>query len=103
MTVKFKMNVPHASHMGGVWERMIRTTRSTLSALLMENAQQLDELLRLLMTEVEAIVNSRPLTFIDTTVPDSLELLSPSQILTRKSNIVLPPPGKFVSQHIYCR
>lgn len=101
--VRFKMNVPHASHMGGFWERMIRTVRYTLSALLVKNAQQQnDELLRTLMTEVEAIVNSRPLTYIDTT-PDSLEPLSPSQILTLKSNVVLPPPGNFAPQDIYCR
>ena len=98
------MNVRHANHMGGVWERMIRTVRNTLSALLVKNAQQLnDELLRILMTEVEAIVNSRPLTYVNTTTPDSLEPLSPSQILTLNSNVVLQPPGNFVPQDIYCR
>ena len=90
--------------MGGNWEIMTRTVRNTVSALLVKNDQQLnDELLRTLMTEVEAIINSRPLTYIDTTTPDSLEPLSPSQILTLKSNVVLPPPGNFVPQDIYCR
>lgn len=93
---RFKMNVPHASHIGGVWERMMHTVRNTLSAILEKNAQQLnDELLRTLMTEVEAIVNSRLLTYIDTMTPDSLEPLFPSQIPTLKSNIILPPPGNF--------
>ena len=59
----FKMNVPAASHMGGVWERQIRTVRSVLSSLLNNNGPQLDdESLRTLMCEAEAIVNSRPLT-----------------------------------------
>ena len=31
--ISFKMNVPHASHMGGVWERQIRTVRSVLEAM----------------------------------------------------------------------
>ncbi len=79
------MNAPHASHMGGVRERMIRTVRNTLSALLVKNAQQLnDELLRTLMTEVEATVNSHHLTYIDTTTPDSLE--PRLQTLRAKSN-----------------
>lgn len=102
--IKFNMNVPHASHMGGVWERMIRCVRNALNFLLHSHAQRLDdELLRTLMTEAEAIVNSRPLTYIDTVSPDSLQPLTPSQILTLKSSAVLPPPGKFVQQDLYCR
>ena len=31
---EFKMNVPSASHMGGVWERQIRSVRSILNTLL---------------------------------------------------------------------
>ena len=59
----FKMNVPAASHMGGVWERQIRTVRNVLASLLQDNGQQLDdESLRTLMCEAEAIVNSHPLT-----------------------------------------
>ena len=33
---KFKFNAPTASHMGGVWERMIRTIRDVLNGLLIE-------------------------------------------------------------------
>ena len=68
----FKMNVPAASHMGGVWERQIRTVRNVLASLLQDNGQQLDdESLRTLMCEAEAIVNSRPLTVTQLTDPDS--------------------------------
>ena len=49
--------------MGGVWERQIRTVRSVLTGLLQNHASQLDdESLRTLMIEVQAIVNSRPIT-----------------------------------------
>ena len=41
--IEFKMNVPSASHMGGTWERLIRTVRSVLSGLLEDHAQQLDD------------------------------------------------------------
>jgi len=61
--IELKMSVPSASHMGGIWERLIRTVRSVLSGLLEDHAQQLDEeSLRTLFTEAENIVNSRPLT-----------------------------------------
>ena len=57
--IEFKMNVPGASHMGGVWERQIRTVRSMLSSIVLSNGEQLyDESLRTLMCEAEAIVNS---------------------------------------------
>lgn len=39
----FKMNVPSASHMGGIWECQICTVRSVLSAILEKNAAQLDD------------------------------------------------------------
>ncbi|XP_038053892.1 uncharacterized protein LOC119726309 [Patiria miniata] len=102
--VTFNMNVPTASHMGGTWERLIRSIRQALSTLLQKHGQQLDdELLRTLMTEAEAIVNSRPLTYVDMVAPDSEEPLTPSQLLTLKSKVVLPPPGVFIQQDLYCR
>ena len=61
--IDFNLNVPAASHMGGSWERLIRTVRSVLSVLLQEHGSQLDdEALRTLMTEAENVINSRPLT-----------------------------------------
>ena len=40
---KFKPNVPSASHMGGVWERQIRTVRNVLTKLLQQQGHQLDD------------------------------------------------------------
>ena len=62
----FKFNVPSASHMGGVWERQIRTVRSVLVPMLEKSGSQLDdESLRTLLSEVMCIVNSRPLSVND--------------------------------------
>ena len=102
--IEFNLNVPHASHMGGVWERQIHTTRSVLSSLLREHGAQLDdESLRTLMTEAENIVNSRPLTVDNLTDPLAAAPLTPSHILTQKTQIVLPPPGKFDPPDMYSR
>ena len=90
----FKMNVPATSHMGGVWERQIRTVRSVLSSLLNNNRRQLDdESLRTLMCEAEAIVNSRPLTVTQISDPDSPSPLTQNHLLKMKSKVVLAPPG----------
>ena len=35
--------------------------------------------------------------------PESLTPISPSNLLTMKSNVVLPPPGKFVREDLFCR
>ena len=60
--IKWNRNPPAASHMGGVWERQIRTTRSILSSMIRDYGHTLsDESLRTLMAEVECIINSRPL------------------------------------------
>ena len=102
--IKFEMNVPAASHMGGVWERQIRTVRSILSSLLSNNGTQLDdESLRTLMCEAEAIVNSRPLTTNHLSDPDSPEALTPNHLLTMKSKVLLSPPGKFEPADMYAR
>ncbi|KAK3746502.1 hypothetical protein QZH41_001765 [Actinostola sp. cb2023] len=102
--IEFKFNVPSASHMGGVWERQIRTVRSVLSAILQKNGAQLnDEALRTFMCEAEAVVNSRPLTAENITSPDFLEALTPNHFLTMKTKVVLPPPGVFQTADRYAK
>ena len=57
--VRWSFNPPAASHMGGAWERLIRSTRHILCALMKEQVVT-DEVLNTLMTEIESILNSRP-------------------------------------------
>ena len=102
--VEYKMNFPHSSHMGGAWERQIRTVRNVQTALLSNHGSQLaDESLATFMTEAETIVNCRPLTVDDLTSPECLQPLSPSQLLTLKSSVVLPPPGSFQWADLYSK
>ena len=101
--VDWEFNPAMASHMGGVWERQIRTVRSVLSSLLIEHAARLnDESLRTLLVEVEAIVNSRPLST-ETLSDNTVEPLCPSGLLTMKTKVILPPPGVFQQTDVYCR
>jgi hypothetical protein len=56
-------NPPHASHAGGIWERMIGIARRILDSMLSElpSKRLTHEVLSTLMAEITAIVNNRPL------------------------------------------
>ena len=53
---------PHSSHMGGVWERMIGTTRRILDSMLLKYGSRTltHEVLTTFLAEVTSIINSRP-------------------------------------------
>lgn len=55
------------------------------------------------MVKAETIVNSRPLTTESASSPGNLQPLTPNQLLTMKSKIVLPPPGLFDRSNLYSR
>ena len=100
----FIMNAPGSSHVGGVWERQIRTVRSVLNSTLSLSPGNLDDAsLRAFFYEAMTIVNSRPLTVENLNDPNSLEPLTPNQLLTMKSTPALPPPGKFIREDMYAR
>ena len=58
---------------------------------------------RTLMAEVEGIMNSRPLTVEALSDVTSYKPLSPSDLLTMKSKVVLPPAGKFQKENLYTK
>ena len=62
MMVEWVFNPPHASYQGGVWERIIRTIRKILVALLSGDSPLSDDALETLFCETENIVNSRQIT-----------------------------------------
>ena len=101
--IDWKFNPPLASNMGGAWERLIRTVRKVLSGLLQEHSNRLDrESFSTLICEVEAIVNSRPLTCSSGDGCD-LEPLTPNHILTGRTQVTTPPPGIFDRDDLYVR
>ena len=100
--IRWHKNPPLASHMGGVWEQQIRSARAILGSLLKTHGECLDdESLLTVMTEVECILNSRPLTVEVLNDPTSLQPFSPVNIVTMKSKVVSPPPGEFSKPDIY--
>ena len=97
-------NPASASNFGGVWERQIRSIRNVMSGLIREHGNRLDEeSLRTFLCEAESTINNRPLTVETLSDPLSEPPLSPSMLLTGKTRLVLPPPGEFKREDLYCR
>ena len=98
--IRWKFNLPGASHMGGAWERTIGSVRKILRAL---RGQQLvsDEILRTLIGKVEGILNSRPLTPVSSD-PKDLEPITPNHLLLLRANPNLPP-GVFTKEDNYSK
>ena len=85
-------------------EHQIRSASSILSSLMQTHDRSLDEKsLATLMAETEGILNSRPLATDSIGDPTSSLPLPPSNLLTLKSNIILPPPGDFSRPDLYSR
>ena len=98
--IKWKYNPPAASHMGGVWERMVQTTKRVLKSLLKEQIVT-DEVLATVMAEAVNIVNSRPLTRNSDSDLDDRPL-TPNHLLHLRPTPSLPP-GLFVKEDLHCR
>ncbi|XP_072921514.1 uncharacterized protein [Hemitrygon akajei] len=98
----WEFNTPHASHMGGAWERMIGIARRILDSMFLQQSTRLThEVLCTLMAEVTAIMNARPLLPVSSD-PENPFILSPSMLLTQKAGAA-PPPGDFSEKDLYTK
>ncbi|XP_033228869.1 uncharacterized protein LOC117180478 [Belonocnema kinseyi] len=99
-TSKFQIRwnfIPSATpHMGGCWERLVKSVKKDLESTLREQAPR-EEVLQTLFAEAEYSVNSRPLKHVSDD-PEDLTSLSPNDFLmltpgkTQESH---GPPGDF--------
>lgn len=95
--IKWEFNPPAASHMGGIWERQIRTVRKVLNVILRKQIVD-DERLSTLFCEVESIVNGKTLTVLS----DDETPLTPNHLLLLREGPHLLP-GRFDQSDIYGR
>ena len=98
--IEWIFNPPGASHMGGPWERMIRSVRQILKALFKEQVA-CEEVLSTVLTEATNILNSRPLTR-NSDDPMDEELLTPNHLLQLRPCASLPS-GIFEKEDLHCR
>ena len=92
-------NPPAASHMGGVWERQIRSVRRILFTIMTEQVPT-SEMLTTLLVVVEGIINNRPLTPASDD-PNDLEPLTPNHLLIHQP--ASAPPGLFNEDDLHSR
>ena len=78
MGVAWKFNLPRSPWWGGFFERMVRCTKSSLKKILGVAKLTYEELLTVL-TEVEGVLNSRPLTYVYSDEVE--EPLTPSHLM----------------------
>ena len=64
---------------GGVWERLVKSVKEVMMAIMRDRVLT-DPQLYTLLTEVEAILNNRPLTHVSED-SDDLQALTPNHIL----------------------
>ncbi|XP_068243762.1 uncharacterized protein [Palaemon carinicauda] len=102
VNLEWHFNPLAASHMGGVWERLIRTLRKVLVGFMGTEGRLSDEGLETLFSKVEFVVKRRPITKVS---DDALDIspLTPNHLLMLSENIALPP-GVFSECAMYrCR
>ena len=90
LRVEWAFNLEKAPWWGGIFERMIKSAKRCLKKAIGRACLTYDELLTL-VTEVEAVLNSRPLSYI--AMDDLEEPLTPSHLLLGYRVLTLPDPS----------
>ena len=86
--IKFRFNPPAAPHFGGVWEREVRSVKSALYTCVGAQPVQ-EEVLRTVLLEVEAILNSKPLGYVSADIAD-IDPVTPNSLLMGRPDGSLP-------------
>ncbi|XP_026467753.1 uncharacterized protein LOC113371339 [Ctenocephalides felis] len=90
-SIEWKFNPPHAPHFGGLWESAVKLIKHHLRRVVGETCLTYEEFSTVL-TQIEAIVNSRPITsvFDDSNEPT---FLSPGHFLIGEALTAFPEPS----------
>lgn len=86
--INFHFNPPSAPHFGGLWESAVKSAKHHLYRVLGEHILTLPEFTTLTV-QVEAMLNSRPLTPLSAD-PNDLQALSPAHFLIGEPLTALP-------------
>ena len=87
--IKWIFNPPASPWMGGVWESLVKSVKKTLKAIVKDRIFT-EDCPYTFLCEVDAVLNSRPLTAISDDIND-LEPLTPNHSLTGASSMNYRP------------
>jgi hypothetical protein len=88
--IQWKLNPPASPHWGGSWESMVKVVKSFLRNNMGQQILSYEELLTVL-AQVEALINSRPLTAMSSD-PSEPTALTPAHFLNTAPLLSLPAP-----------
>lgn len=97
--INWHFNVPGAPHMGGLWEAGIKSTKYHLKRVVGETKLTYEEFATLL-TQIEACLNSRPITALSND-PSDLSALTPGHFIIGRSLTSIPEPDYINSKISY--
>ncbi|XP_062537897.1 uncharacterized protein LOC134206225 [Armigeres subalbatus] len=81
----WKFIPPATPHMGGAWERLVHSVKVAIGAIIDGPRRPNDETLATILLEAEAMINSRPLTYVPLESADQ-EALTPNHFLLGNSS-----------------
>lgn len=81
----WKFIPPSAPHMGGAWERLVRSVKVAIGAINDASRTPDDEVLETIIYEAEAMINARPLTYVPLETSDQ-ESITPNHFLLGNSS-----------------
>ncbi|XP_063720246.1 uncharacterized protein LOC134846785 [Symsagittifera roscoffensis] len=87
--IELTFNPAYAPHLGGVWERLIRSVKDSFYAII--GSQILtDDIFNTVFCEVEHFMNARPITTVSAS-PDDVEALTPNHFFLGRAHASMPP------------
>ncbi|XP_058456452.1 uncharacterized protein LOC131433863 [Malaya genurostris] len=89
--IQFKFVPPRSPHFGGIWEASVKSVKTHLTRTL-KNALVTNEQMQTLLAQIEACLNSRPLTPLSND-PEDLDALTPGHFLTHRPLTAIPEPS----------
>ena len=90
LNIRWHWNPPASPHMGGAWERLVRSVKSVLKVI-MHGHPLKEDTFQSFLIEAESIINSRPLTFIPLEA-EADEVLTPKHFIQTMSKELRPVP-----------
>ncbi|XP_039453257.1 uncharacterized protein LOC120432183 [Culex pipiens pallens] len=88
--IDWKFIPPRAPNFGGLWEAAVKSAKTSLIRVLGQRQLSFEDMITVL-AQIEAAMNSRPLTPLSED-PDELDVLTPGHFLTGTSLLAIPDP-----------